>query len=270
MPSQQTWLVEAPQGPKWLTQPMAWLRPQGARDGGEAYQLRLLTGAIMLATVVAVLAVSVAAGAGQWRGVAITGAFLALILLQAFALRLGAPIRVVAFTIIGTAGLLFVASALVPSSNQAGQLYWFLLVPLSVRALTVPRHDSVMQSQSWRAGVLAGGAALLAVIAIVAYLSTGPSNGVNGSRPLSFGVSIDVGLFLISALGLLYVHDLSVRETNAELRRLRALLSMCSWCRKIKNDGEWVGLEQYMAQRQDIALTHGMCPTCYEAQTRLE
>jgi hypothetical protein len=82
--------------------------------------------------------------------------------------------------------------------------------------------------------------------------------------------TIDVALFLISALGLLYVHDLSVRETNAELRRLRALLSMCAWCRKIKNDGEWVGLEHYMAQRQDIALTHGMCPTCYEAQTRGE
>jgi hypothetical protein len=246
---------------------MAWLRPKGARDGGEAYQLRFLAGAIVLATAVAVLAVSAAAAAGQWLGVAVTGSFLALVLLQALAVRLGAPIRVVAFTVIATAGLLFAASALVPGDNQAGQLYWFLLVPLSVRAFSVPRHDAATPSQSWRSGFVAGGAAFLAVVAIISYLSTGPSAGVNGPRPLSFGVGIDVALFLISALGLLYVHDLSVRETNAELRRLRALLAMCSWCRKIKNDGEWVGLEQYMAQRQDIALTHGMCPTCYEAQT---
>jgi len=270
MPSQDTWLPAVPQGPRWLRPSMAWLRPGGARDGGEAYQLRFLAGAIMLATVVAVLAVSVAAAAGQWRGVALTGGYLALILLQAFAVRLGAPIRVVAFTIIGTAGLLFAASALLPSDNQAGQLYWFLLVPLSVRAFTVPRHDAATQSQSWRSSVIASGATLLAVIAIVAYLSNESSTGVNGARPLPFGVGIDVALFLISALGLLYVHDLSVRETNAEVRRLRALLSMCAWCRKIKNDGEWVGLEHYMAQRQDIALTHGMCPTCYEAQARGE
>jgi hypothetical protein len=58
-----------------------------------------------------------------------------------------------------------------------------------------------------------------------------------------------------------------VRETAAELRRLQALLSVCAWCRKIRCDDEWVGLEQYMAQRQNIELTHGMCPSCYEGQT---
>ncbi|AMW03914.1 hypothetical protein [Gemmatimonas phototrophica] len=245
---------------------MAWLRPGGARDGGEAYQLRFLAGAITLATVVSALAVTAAAGAGQWHGVALTGGYLALILAQALAVRLGAPIRVVAFTIIATVGLLFAASALVPSENQAGQLYWFLLVPLAARAFAVPRHDTVAESQSWRTGFIAGGAALLAVVAIVAYLSTRSGISVNGSRPMSYGVGIDVALFLMSALGLLYVHDLSVRETTAELRRLQALLSMCAWCRKIKSDGEWVGLEQYMAQRKDISLTHGMCPTCYEGQ----
>lgn len=249
---------------------MSWLRPHGTRDGGEAYQLRFLAGAISLATVVSVLAVSVAFGAGEWRGVAVTSGYLTLILLQALAVRLGAPIQVIAFTMIGTVGLLFAVSALVPSSNQTGQLYWFLLIPLAVRAFTVPRHDAVAHSQSWRSGFIAGGAALLAVIAIVAYLSTGSIPTVAGSRSVPLGVGIDVALFLISALGLLYVHDLSVRETTAELRRLQALLSMCSWCRKIKSDGEWVGLEQYMTQRQDIALTHGMCPTCFETQTRGE
>jgi hypothetical protein len=246
------------------------LRPGGARDGGEAYQLRFLAGAITLATAVSVLAVVAAAAAGQWRGVALTSGYLSLILAQALAVRLGAPIRVVAFTIIGTAGLLFAASALVPSANQAGQLYWFLLVPLAARAFAVPRHDSATESQSWRTGFIAGAASLVAVIAIIAYLSTGSGTGVNGAHPVSFGVGIDVALFLMSALGLLYVHDLSVRETTAELRRLQALLSMCAWCRKIKSDGEWVGLEQYMAQRKDISLTHGMCPTCYEGQLRGE
>jgi hypothetical protein len=270
MSSQQAWLVAVPQGARWLTRPMAWLRPGGAHDGGEAYQLRFLAGAITLATVVSVLAVAAAAAAGQWRGVALTGGYLSLILLQAFAVRLGAPIRVVAFTIIGTAGLLFAASALLPSGNQSGQLYWFLLVPLAARAFAVPRHDSATNAQSWRTGFIAGAAALLAVAAIIAYLSTRPGISANGSGAVTFGVGIDVALFLVSALGLLYVHDLSVRETTAELRRLQALLAVCAWCRKIKCDGEWVGVEQYMAQRKDIALTHGMCPACYEGQLRGE
>jgi hypothetical protein len=267
MASQNTGIASMPQGPRWLRRPMTWLRPEGTRDGGEAYQLRFLTGAIILASVVSVLAIVAAAMAGKWLGVAVTGGYLLLILAQALAVRAGAPIRVVAFTLIATVGLLFVASALVPGANQAGQLYWFLLVPLAVRAFAVPRHDATTAAQSWRSGFVAGGAALLAVVAVLAYLESSAGVGADGSRAVPFAVGIDVALFLLSALGLLYVHDLSVRETTAELRRLQALLSVCAWCRKIKYDEEWVGLEQYMAQRQNIELTHGMCPTCYEAQT---
>jgi hypothetical protein len=266
MPTQEARLSAMPQGARWLRRPMAWLRPAGTRDGGEAYQLRFLTGAIILASAVSVLAVAAAAAAGQWRGVTLTGGYLILILAQAFAVRIGASIRVVAFTLIATVGLFFVATALVPSANQSGQLYWFLLVPLAARAFAVPRHDATTEPQSWRTGFIAGAASLVAVVAVIAYLSSTTGVSVNGSHPVPFAVGIDVALFLLSALGLLYVHDLSVRETAAELRRLQALLSVCAWCRKIKDDGEWVALEQYMAQRQNIELTHGMCPSCYEGQ----
>ena len=48
-------------------------------------------------------------------------------------------------------------------------------------------------------------------------------------------------------------------------------LAICSVCRDIRDDtgvnpgeGEWKRLEQYMEERADIEMTHGLCPQCFE------
>ena len=48
-------------------------------------------------------------------------------------------------------------------------------------------------------------------------------------------------------------------------------LAICSVCRDIRDDtgvnpgeGEWKRLEQYMEERANIEITHGLCPTCFE------
>ena len=254
----------APQAARWLERSMAWLRPGGTRGGREAYQLRFMSGAILLGVLVSSLALPAATAMGQWLSVGFLGTFLVALLLQAGAVRLGAPVGLVAWTVIATVGLFLVATALVPGAMQAHQLYWFLLIPLAARALAVPRHDDWARPRSWRTEFVAGAAALAAAVLVIACYAAGLNFGQPTSSTPAYALGIDFALFLVSALGLLYVDDLSVRETAAELRRLQELLSICAWCRKIQDGGEWVGLEQYVARRQNAELSHGMCPACYQ------
>jgi hypothetical protein len=43
---------------------------------------------------------------------------------------------------------------------------------------------------------------------------------------------------------------------------LEGFLRVCSWCRKINRDEQWVPLEQYFSDRFDTKTSHGMCPEC--------
>jgi hypothetical protein len=253
---------------RWLEWVTTWLRPGGTPGGREAYQLRFLAGASLLGSLVAALTIPVAAAMGQWLSVSFLGAFLAALLLQAAAVRLGAPVGLIAWTILATVGAFLVATALLPRSLQPNQLYWFLVLPLAARALAAPRHDDEGGPRSWWPEITAAAAALAAAALVIALHAAGLNFGRPGSGEPAYAVGIDVALFLVSALGLLYVHDLSVRETAAELRHLRQLLSICAWCRKIQDGGEWVGLEQYVTRRQGAELSHGMCPACYDRQFR--
>jgi hypothetical protein len=248
---------------RWLERPMSLLNPGGARDSREAYQLRFLTGAIVLAVAVSLAAIAISLVNGSWRGATISGVYLLLILLQAIALRLGAAISVMSWTILATVGLVLVASAVVPHSNQSGQLYWFLLIPLAARSLAVDHHDAPGASRSWRIEFIAGFVALAAVVLVALFHMT-QSVPPQHTNAVTFDVALDVALFFMSALGLLYVHDVSVRQTTEELRRLQKLLSICAWCRTIKHKDQWIPLEDYIAERQGAEITHSMCPSCFK------
>lgn len=62
-----------------------------------------------------------------------------------------------------------------------------------------------------------------------------------------------------------------LRQTNQELqaaldevRALEGLLPICSRCKKIRDDqGRWLGMEQYLAQRAGVRVTHGLCEECF-------
>lgn len=56
---------------------------------------------------------------------------------------------------------------------------------------------------------------------------------------------------------------------RAELVALEGLLPICSYCKRLRDDGGgWVPLERYVAQRSGVKFTHGICPDCYETQLR--
>ena len=53
--------------------------------------------------------------------------------------------------------------------------------------------------------------------------------------------------------------------TQRLLKRLHYLeefLRICSWCRKVCHDDEWLGLEAYFSSKFSTRTSHGMCPEC--------
>ncbi len=72
--------------------------------------------------------------------------------------------------------------------------------------------------------------------------------------------------FLITASPFTYEGEklvLLVFEDVTELAELRQLLPMCSYCRKVRDDGDfWQDVEQYLSKYTGVAFSHGVCPDC--------
>ena len=55
-----------------------------------------------------------------------------------------------------------------------------------------------------------------------------------------------------------------LERTRYELKTLQGLLSICSYCKKMRDTDEaWVPIEHYLHRHADVLLTHGICPDCY-------
>jgi len=55
-----------------------------------------------------------------------------------------------------------------------------------------------------------------------------------------------------------------LEETLSKVKSLAGLLSICSYCKKIKEDtGRWREIEMYIMERSQASFTHGMCPDCF-------
>jgi CheY-like chemotaxis protein len=49
-----------------------------------------------------------------------------------------------------------------------------------------------------------------------------------------------------------------------QVRDLRRLVPICSYCKRIRDDGDyWHQIESYLAAQTGADLTHGICPECY-------
>lgn len=56
-----------------------------------------------------------------------------------------------------------------------------------------------------------------------------------------------------------------VLSLQAEVSHLKGLLPICMYCHKIR-DGQdhWHPIDQYLAERTNSHLSHGICPECFE------
>jgi hypothetical protein len=64
--------------------------------------------------------------------------------------------------------------------------------------------------------------------------------------------------------------DALVRELQAalaEVQTLRAILPICSYCKKIRDDANyWQSVEGYISNHTGMKFSHGICPDCYDSE----
>lgn len=55
-----------------------------------------------------------------------------------------------------------------------------------------------------------------------------------------------------------------LEDALERIEQLEGILSICSWCKKIKTgDDQWVPVETFIEGRSSAIFSHGMCPECY-------
>jgi len=60
-----------------------------------------------------------------------------------------------------------------------------------------------------------------------------------------------------------WVHVVT-RQLLKRLHHLKEFLRICSWCRKVCHDDEWLTMEDYFSSKFATKTSHGMCPECLQ------
>jgi hypothetical protein len=75
--------------------------------------------------------------------------------------------------------------------------------------------------------------------------------------------------FLIRNVRLLESRNQELKTALDEIKTLRGILLICSYCRKIEANPEtWVDLENYVRKHSEAEFTHGVCPDCLRKVTQ--
>lgn len=63
----------------------------------------------------------------------------------------------------------------------------------------------------------------------------------------------------------LIVH-LTTRRLLLRLHELEGFLVVCSWCRRVGDDGQWLSTEDFFGTKFNTETSHGICPECARRQ----
>ena len=55
---------------------------------------------------------------------------------------------------------------------------------------------------------------------------------------------------------------LTTKRLLKRRHHLEEFLLVCSWCRKVGHQGEWLTMGEYFGSRFDTPTSHGICPEC--------
>lgn len=60
-----------------------------------------------------------------------------------------------------------------------------------------------------------------------------------------------------------------LRAALAEVEILRALIPICAWCKKVRDDeGYWEEIDEYLEKHFHASYTHSICPSCVATLNR--
>ncbi len=52
------------------------------------------------------------------------------------------------------------------------------------------------------------------------------------------------------------------RSFLKRIKILEGLLPICAFCKKIRTNGQWVTIEEYIGDHSHASFSHGFCPSC--------
>ena len=136
----------------------------------------------------------------------------------------------------------FIVDLFIPKGVADGLLY---VAPVAWIALWSNRHE---------ASLVVFVAAMCTVCAIAGFLLSPP--GLLWLGLANRGITIFV-------VWLTVVLSLTRKSVEEEVKALRGLLPICSYCKRIRDDkGYWKQIEVYIAANSQADFSHGLCPEC--------
>lgn len=57
---------------------------------------------------------------------------------------------------------------------------------------------------------------------------------------------------------------------QAHAQRLESMMTVCAHCKRVKDQGQWIGLDSYVSKNFKVKQSHGYCPTCFEEKVAPE
>ncbi len=80
---------------------------------------------------------------------------------------------------------------------------------------------------------------------------------------------INVGVRVIGLERMLATKVMQLERALDDVKQLRGLLPICSYCHKIRNDEDyWEQVETYITRFSDVEFSHSICPSCYEKHVK--
>lgn len=105
---------------------------------------------------------------------------------------------------------------------------------------------------------------------IIAGLEAGANDYL--AKPFDPGelhARVEVGRRMIEMQNNLAAKVEELRQAMDEIKTLRGIVPICSYCKKIRDDkGYWNQVEKYVSDHTEAKFSHGICPACFEKEMR--
>jgi sigma-B regulation protein RsbU (phosphoserine phosphatase) len=89
--------------------------------------------------------------------------------------------------------------------------------------------------------------------------------------PAQLKARLNVGVRIMGLQQSLHQRLSELEEALLNVKELRGLLPICSYCKNIRNDENyWEKLESYLSEHTHVQLSHGICPSCYNGVVQKE